>query len=219
MNRLVVATLTLLLLTGAALAQSLQSGRLVGTISSPDGVIAGATVVVKNNQTGKEITVTTSGEGTFLVPALDVGTYTVTVSAPGFKTQVNTDLKINAGQDYSLANALEVGGVSETVTVVAGTDIVNSTSGELSTTVSPRQVLELPLNGRNPLGLVGLQAGAAPNRGNGSEIINGGRTSSTDFTRDGINVQDVFIRNGFVECRRRTRFWRIAYSVGNAARW
>jgi hypothetical protein len=198
MKRLIVATFAVLLIATAALAQSAQFGRLVGTISSADGVIAGATVVVKSNQTGKEITVTTSGEGSFSVPALDPGVYTVTVTSTGFKTLTVNEVKIDVGRDFSFNQVLEVGDVSASVTVTAGTEIVNSTNGELSTTVSPRQVLELPLNGRNPLGLVGLQAGAAPNRGNGSEIINGGRTASTDFTRDGINVQDVFIRNGFV---------------------
>lgn len=198
MKRLIVATFAMLVFAVAALAQSAQFGRLVGTISSPDGVIAGATVVVKSNATGKEQTVTTSGEGTFSIPALDPGVYTVTVTSTGFKTLTVNEVKIDTGRDFSFNQTLEVGDVSASVTITAGTEIVNSTSGELTTTVSPRQVLELPLNGRNPLGLVGLQAGAAPNRGNGSEIINGGRTASTDFTRDGINVQDVFIRNGFV---------------------
>lgn len=198
MKRLIVATFAVFMIATAALAQSAQYGRLVGTISSPDGVIAGATVVIKSNATGKELTVTTSGEGTFSVPNLDPGLYTVTVTSSGFKTLTVNEVKIDTGRDFSFNQTLEVGDVSANVTVTAGTEIINSTTGELSTTVSPRQVLELPLNGRNPLGLVGLQAGAAPNRGNGSEIINGGRTSSTDFTRDGINVQDVFIRNGFV---------------------
>ena len=120
------------------------------------------------------------------------------VTAQGFKTYTATDVKIDLGREYSLNVTLEVGQVADAVTVLGGADVINSTNAELSNTVSPRQVLELPLNGRNPLSLVSLQAGAAPNRGNGSEIINGGRTSSTNFTRDGINVQDVFIRNGFV---------------------
>lgn len=198
MKKLIVGILAIAFFATSAFAQSRENGRLVGTISGADGVLPGATVVVKSNQTGKEVTVVTNGDGGFVVTALDVGTYTVTVTASGFKTFVANELKIDLGQTFNLSQTLDIGGVSETVSVVAGNEIVNSTTGELSTTVSPRQVLELPLNGRNPLSLVGLQAGAAPNRGNGSEIINGGRTSSTDFTRDGINVQDPFIRNGFV---------------------
>jgi hypothetical protein len=191
-------TLLMLCLLSVGISAQTNTGGLVGTVSSPDGVIPGATIVITDNQTKQEINTVTNGEGAFSVPRLAVGLYTVKISAAGFKTFVATDLKIDIGRQYSLNPTLEVGGVTENVTVVAGTDIVNATSGELSSTVSPRQVLELPLNGRNPLGLVGLQAGAAPNRGNGSEIINGGRTASTDFTRDGINIQDVFIRNGFV---------------------
>jgi hypothetical protein len=175
-----------------------NNGRLIGTVSGPDGVVANATVVITDNQTNRERTLTTTGEGAFALPQLDVGTYTVTVTATGFKTYTATDVKIDVGREYSLNVVLEVGGLQESVTVTAGADVVNATNAELSNTVSPRQIVELPLNGRNPLGLVGLQPGAAPNRGNGGEIINGGRTSSTNFTRDGINIQDVFIRNGFV---------------------
>jgi hypothetical protein len=191
---------TLLMLCVLSIFASAQTntGGLVGTVSGPDGSIPGATITVTDNQTKLETTVVASGEGAFAIPRLPVGLYTVKVSATGFKSFVATDLKIDVGRQFTLNPTLEIGGVTESVTVIAGTDIVNATTGELSSTVSPRQVLELPLNGRNPLGLVGLQAGAAPNRGNGSEIINGGRTSSTDFTRDGINIQDVFIRNGFV---------------------
>ncbi len=186
------------LLIATTFAQT-STGRLVGTVISPDGgVISGAAIVIKDAQTNKERTVMSSGEGTFMVPALDVGVYTVSITAQGFKSYTATEVKIDIGREYSLNATLEVGRVEEAVTVTAGADVVNSTNAELSNTVSPRQVLELPLNGRNPLALVSLQAGAAPNRGNGSEIINGGRTSSTNFTRDGINVQDIFIRNGFV---------------------
>jgi hypothetical protein len=198
MKRFIFTMLTLCLFTVMASAQTNNTGGLVGTVSGPDGVIPGANITITDNQTKAEQTVTANSEGGFSIPQLTVGLYTVKISAPGFKTYVATDLKIDVGRQYSLNPVLEVGGISENVTVVAGADIVNATTGELSSTVSPRQVLELPLNGRNPLGLIGLQAGAAPNRGNGSEIINGGRTASTDFTRDGINIQDVFIRNGFV---------------------
>ena len=198
MSRSAVVFLALLMLGPTAVAQT-NTGRLVGVVLGQDGgVISGATIVIIDDQTKKERTLTPSAEGAFTVPALEVGTYTVRITATGFKTFTATDVKIDIGREYSLNVTLEVGQVEDAVTVMAGADVVNSTNGELSNTVSPRQVLELPLNGRNPLSLVGLQAGAAPNRGNGSEIINGGRTSSTNFTRDGINVQDIFIRNGFV---------------------
>jgi hypothetical protein len=188
-----LAVLALCFFSATAFAQGGQ-GSLVGTVAGPDGNIAGATVTAKDNQTGKEVTVQASGEGGFNFAQLEVGTYTVTVTAPGFKTNTITNVKIDAGQAYSLNPMLEVGNISETVEVVAGADVVNATNAELSNTVTPRQVKELPINGRNPLSLLNLIAGSNPT----SNSINGQRTSSVNYTRDGLNVQDNFIRNGFV---------------------
>ncbi|HLA11738.1 MAG TPA: carboxypeptidase-like regulatory domain-containing protein [Pyrinomonadaceae bacterium] len=175
-----------------------NTGRLVGTVSDASGVIPGAMVVVRDDKTDKERTTTSSGDGTFSVPQLDVGTYTVTITAAGHKAFTVSGVKIDIGKDYSLNPVMEVGEISESVTVIAGTDIVNSTNAELSNTVSPRQVLELPLNGRNPLALLNTIAGANAT----SVSINGQRSSSTNYTRDGVNVQDNFIRTGgFVQDR------------------
>ena len=193
MKKFIAALLTLCLLSVAAFAQQ-ASGRLNGTVVGPDGNIAGATVTAKDNQTGKEQTVQASGDGTFSIPQLEVGTYTVTVTATGFKTFTATDVKIDVGREFNLSATLEVGNVSETVEVVAGADVVNQSNGELSTSVTPRQVKELPINGRNPLSLLNLIAGSNPT----SSSINGQRSSSVNYTRDGLNVQDNFIRNGFV---------------------
>jgi hypothetical protein len=190
-----IPALTLALLLGAAsvFAQS-NTGRLSGTISSRDGVIPGATVTITDNQTGKEKTVVASGEGAFAVPELDAGNYTVRITAPGFKTFTATAVKIDVAREYSLNATLEAGDVKEEVTVVAGADVLNATNAEVSNTVSPRQIQELPLNGRNPLQLIQLQAGTSSN-GATNTAINGQRTSFTNITRDGINIQDNFIRS------------------------
>lgn len=193
MKRFTLAVVTLCLFTASAFAQSTK-GSLGGSVAGPDGNIAGANIVVKDNQTGREMTVQTSDDGTFNIPQVEYGTYTVTITAPGFKTFTTTSLKIDAGRPYTLNATLEVGNISETVEVVAGADVVNSSTGELSNTVSSRQVKELPINGRNPLSLLNLIAGSNPT----SSSINGQRSSSVNYTRDGLNVQDNFIRNGFV---------------------
>jgi hypothetical protein len=193
MKKFTLAVLTLCLFAASAFAQGTQ-GRLVGTVSGPDGYIPGATITAKDNQTGKEYKAQSSDDGTFSIAQLDVGTYTVTTTAQGFKTFTTLALKIDAGRDYTLNATLEVGNISESVTVVGGADVINATNGELSTTVSTRQVKELPINGRNPLSLLNLIAGSNPT----SSSINGQRSSSVNYTRDGLNVQDNFIRNGFV---------------------
>ncbi len=127
--RAIVIIIAVLSFAVSALAQT--TGRLTGTVSGPDGVIPGATVVVKDNQTGREITVQASGDGSFTVPQLEFGTYTVTITTTGFKTFTTTDLKIDAGREYTLNPTLEVGGIEEVVTVQAGADIINSLNGEL----------------------------------------------------------------------------------------
>jgi hypothetical protein len=192
MKRITLATLALLLFVATALAQN-PTGRLIGTVSDPSGVIPGATVVIRANDTGKERTVTTSDDGTFSVPQLEAGTYTVIISAQGHKTFTANEVKIDVSREYSLNPTLDVGSISENITVTAGADILNATSGEISNTVSPRQIQDLPLDGRDPLGLIQLQAGVAGN-GATNTSINGQRPSATSITRDGINVQDQFIR-------------------------
>jgi hypothetical protein len=193
MKRFLLLMLTLCLSTIINLGQS-TSGKIVGSVVAPDGAVPGATIVVTDNQTGKERTVVSSSEGTFEVSQLEFGVYTVKITASGYKTFTATEVKIDAGREYSLTAQLEVGQVTEQVTVTGGAEQVNSSNGELSTTVSPQQIKELPLNGRNPLSLLNLQAGVNVTSGS----INGQRSSSVNYTRDGLNVQDNFIRNGFV---------------------
>jgi hypothetical protein len=192
MRRIIFAMSMLCLFTAFTFAQN-TTGRIVGTTSAADGAIPGATIVVRDNQTARERTVVANSDGTFEVAQLEFGTYTVTITATGYKTFSATDVKIDAGREYPLNAVLEVGQVSEQVTVVAGAaETINSTNAELSTTISTQQVRELPLNGRNPLSLISLQAGANPT----TNSINGQRSTSTQITRDGLNVQDNFIRTG-----------------------
>ncbi|MEP6945939.1 MAG: TonB-dependent receptor [Acidobacteriota bacterium] len=187
-----IAFLLLLSIQTVSFGQS-TTGRLVGVISSPDGVLPNATVTAKDNKTGKELTVVTGGDGTFAIPQLEFGTYTVTVSNAGFKTLVANEVKIDVGREYTLTRTLEVGNVSESVTVTAGAELLNSSNAELSNTVSSRQIQDLPLNGRNPLGLITLQPGTAANGAQGTSI-NGQRPSAPNITLDGLNIQDNFVR-------------------------
>lgn len=192
MKRILSANILLVLLAITSFAQ-LTTSSLTGTVSGPDGALPGATVTVRDNKTAKEVTVTTEGDGTFRVPNLEVGFYTVTVTSSGFKTFTANEVRLEVGKDYNLDVPLELGAVSEVVTVTAGTDIVNSTDAQQNGIISNRQLEELPLLTRNPLGFVPLQAGVASNP-NQLSTINGIRTSATNITIEGVNVQDNFIR-------------------------
>src|SRR2546421_2613825 len=129
---ILTVVLALLVFALSAFSQG-STGRLVGTVTDPGGaVIPGATVTVKDNQTGCELTVVASSEGGFTFSQLQVGAYTVTVTATGYSTFTATDVKIDSNRDNTLNVAMTVGGVKENVTVVAGADIVNSVTGELS---------------------------------------------------------------------------------------
>ncbi len=191
MKRVIFAISVLCLFTTLAVAQS-TNGTLAGNVSGPDGLLPGVTVTATDNQTNKTLTTTTNSSGGYKFEQLNFGTYTVRVTSDGFKTFVATDVKIDVSREYSLNPKLELGDVAAEVTVQAGAETINTSNAELSSTISQEQIKELPLNGRNPLSLLNLTAGANPT----SNSINGQRSSSQDIRRDGLNVQDNFIRSG-----------------------
>lgn len=192
MKRLFISFLLAIMTAAVALGQG-TTGRLSGTVSGPDGALPGATVTAIDGKTGREFTVTTNSEGNFLFPQLEFGTYTVNITANGFKKYVANEVKIDVGREYSLSPTLEVGNIQESVTVTAGADVVTAGTAQISNTVSPQQILSLPLITRNPLSLTTLQAGVTSNSA-ANTTINGMRTTFTNITRDGINIQDTFIR-------------------------
>ncbi|MCY7345211.1 MAG: carboxypeptidase-like regulatory domain-containing protein, partial [Pyrinomonadaceae bacterium] len=192
MKRLLSALFLTTIFVAISLAQT-PTGRLLGIVSGPDGVLPNATVTVTFNQTGKVQTLVTDGDGAFSLAQLEPGTYTVNVTASGFKTFVANEVKIDIGREYNLTPVLELGNVQETVTVTAGADVLTSTSAQVTNTVSPQQILSLPLVTRNPLNLTTLQAGTASSAFQGTSI-NGMRTTQTNITRDGISINDAFIR-------------------------
>jgi outer membrane receptor protein involved in Fe transport len=186
-----------------ALAQA-TTGTLRGTVADPNGgVIAGATVTAKNEATGATSpTTSTSGEGTFEFSGLPPGPYTVTVEAAGFKRAVSTAVRVNAGIVNPVNVALEAGAVSETVTVVAGTEeVVQREQSQISHTVDTRRIEELPSNaagsGLDTLAL--LAPGVIPNNSGGVNTngtglsVNGNRARSNNFQIDGADNNDLSV--------------------------
>src|SRR5437899_3583352 len=147
---------------GATLAYA-QGGNtsapLTGVVADSSGApVPGASVVVKNEGTGTTYQAVSGEKGTFAVPALQAGTYTVTVSLAGFKHFVVKGFKILSATPAALRAVLEPGGVEETVTVEAiGAPLVQTQSTAISTTVEVSQINNLPVQSRSEERRVGKE--------------------------------------------------------------
>jgi hypothetical protein len=198
-----VGTALILILVFAAFSFAQTNfGRLAGTVfDTSGGVLPGANVTITNEATNQTQTVVTNERGAFLFPQLSVGTYKVAIELQGFKTATYPGVAINVGQEYSITARLEIGQLTETVVVEGGTPLVQTTTPEVSKTVSQAQVLQLPLLNRDMTNLIRLSSGVIGNL-NAARMntgINGGKPSWTQVTQDGINVQDNFIRTNSVD--------------------
>jgi hypothetical protein len=189
--------ISLLLPVAGVLAQS-STTRVYGTVKDTTGaVIAGAKITLIENASGRPLkNTTTTDEGTFVFPDIPPGSYTVVAEQTGFKKAEVKDIKVDVGIPATVNLDLEQGAIGETVTVTASDSqsVINSESAELANVVSKRQIVDLPLNGRNPMQLAGLQAGVAGNAGNRTAAINGQRGTFSNITWDGVNVNDNFVR-------------------------
>src|SRR6266849_29464 len=188
-----------LAVTGPVIAQT-PTASIVGTVLDPQGLpVEGANVTLTNQGTNYSYNTTTSSTGAFQFSSIDSGLYRVTVAATSFREAVVANIKMDASTSYSVPPIkLEVGPSRETITVEAGAEVVNTTDTEVSSTVEKKQIEDLPILDRNPLALLGLEAGvnvSGPD-GNGptTTVIGGQRTTYSNLTLDGINIQDNFIR-------------------------
>src|SRR5258708_213418 len=112
--------------------QAGATSSLAGVVVDPSGaVIPGAQVSARNNATGAEFKTVTVENGTFAIPALNVGTYAVTVSLPGFKQAVVNNVKLDVGVPATVRVTLEIGGVTESVSVEAGAEILQSQTANI----------------------------------------------------------------------------------------
>jgi hypothetical protein len=178
-----------------------QRGSITGSVFDQQGaVVPNASLSVIDNGTGAVFSSKTSAEGVFTVPGLPFGTYSVVISAPGFRKWETKSVQVITAQEASIKAVLEIGQATETVTVEAAQAIINTTSGELTTHIDRAQVFDLPSTTRNPLDFATQQAGVTSTGSatSGSSIMNGLRGSSNNLTQDGIDIRDSFIKtSGF----------------------
>ncbi|MDQ6678837.1 MAG: carboxypeptidase regulatory-like domain-containing protein, partial [Acidobacteriota bacterium] len=154
--------------------------------------VPNATVTVVNLDTGLQRTATTNNSGTYSVPLLPVGRYGITASAAGFGAESRPELKLDTQQVARLDFTLKPGALTESINVSAATALLDSETSTVGQVINTRQIVDLPLNGRNYLSLSLLTAGTAPDtRGRtGSEggfSASGQHQYQVNITVDGLD--------------------------------
>jgi hypothetical protein len=193
-SKFAIAAFTLLVLTMLGFAApevhaqaQAFSASLHGVVYDNSGaVVPAATVTLSNPEKGLTQTFTTSPDGGYVFTLLPPGTYNLKVEKGGFRVYAQSGIVLTVGQTATQDVTLQLGPVSQEVTVRAGAAIVNTTNANVGTTIDTRQVLELPLDVRNVFALVSLNASV--NNSSQYQVVNGpGQQSTAD--------QDLYFMN------------------------
>jgi hypothetical protein len=195
-QRFIILTVFAFVLLGFRLMVLAQTtGSIAGAVADQNGAaVPNATVTIKS-QGGQEFTATTSDNGTYNVPAVANGIYTVTVTATGFKTYVAREVKVDVGLPSTVNASLEIGAVEQTVEVLGGAEVLQTQTATVGTTITGRQITDLPLTSRDALDLVTLLPGTAQVGRPRQSSINGLPKSSLSITTDGVDVQDNLLKS------------------------
>jgi len=194
--------LVFVLLAAVGLSAQTFRGTILGTVTDPSGaVLGGAKVTVKNAGTGLERFTDTSADGSYALPELPIGTYTVTVTLSGFQTAVTTGVTVDVAGERRVDTALKTGSVSTKVEVSADTlPLVETTTNTLGGVLTAQTVENMPVNGRDYTKLIYLNPGVA---GSPDEIsdspgsfgefsMNGARGRSNNYLLDGTDMNDGY---------------------------
>src|SRR6185369_3596814 len=184
-----VAALVALIAHAPAVRAQLNEGRFTGTVLDASGAaVPGAKVLVKNERTGEERTVTTNEQGRYVVTGLRPSTYTIKATFDRFSPLQYTGLQLLAAQEFALDLQMQAAGLTETVTVQADSTAIDMSSARLGVNVSERDVQNLPVNGRQMSQLM-LQAPGSLNSGTGTwqDVRFSGRANQQNVIRyDGV---------------------------------
>ena len=176
------------------LVAQVDHASLSGTVTDSSGaVIQGARVDTVSAETGFRRQTLTGTAGTYQIPGLPIGTYTVTFTKEGFKPAGFKGVELAVGQPRTIDASLQVGANTETVAVVAEVATLNRTSAEIGGLVEAEQIKEIPISGRN-WGSLMLLAPGAINYGNGAQRaiqFNGHSLDDSNFSFDGIDTSGV----------------------------
>ena len=184
----------------------MNTGELGGVVRDESGgVLPGATITASHVATGLRVERVSDAEGRFFLPSLSVGEWNVAVMLPGFRRVEQTGLVVEIGQTLELEYTLNLGQITEVVTVTAQTPLLDLTSAELSQVIENEQVEQIPLNGRNFLQLAllsdavvippGGTRGAALQQAGPLPNVGGQRAGHNIYLLDGVKVTDELFNN------------------------
>lgn len=205
--RIALVAATLVALGGSLNMLQAQglTGQISGTVTdSGGGVLPGATVVIKNAGTNLTRETVTGADGAFLFPDLLAGKYDITVTVSGFKTYEQKGISLASTERVGLrAIALEVGGVSETISVKAESVQVQTTSAARSGLITRENIEDIALKGRDFAGMLKLLPGVvdvssreAPGWGSMGGLSINGRSGGFNFSYDGVTNKDTGSNSG-----------------------
>ena len=165
-----------------------------GTVTDPSGAgVPSAEVKATNTQTNVSTTIMSQDDGSYEFLSLPPGTYDVTVTKAGFRTSTSRNITLTLNQIYNLPVSLEVGEVTESVQVEANPTQVETTTTQLGTIIDSKQIVDLPLLGRNWTQLQQLVPGAVSqsDRFNGAYATNGSESQQNSFLINGADTMDI----------------------------
>jgi Carboxypeptidase regulatory-like domain/TonB dependent receptor len=203
MKNFICAWLLVLCVTVGSLHAQTTNGGIQGTVTDPNGgVVSGASVTSRNLDTGLTQATSTTDAGIYSLPNLPPGRYSVVVEAPGLKKYSQEGVTVLTGTTVSLDIPMQVGGVSENVTVIADASQLQTATSEIGSTVEPVLLANLPLaiggTIRNPVEFIklvpGFVGGVDNNPGSNSSDdfkVNGGQEGGTDILVDGVSISLV----------------------------
>jgi hypothetical protein len=198
--------LFLFLLLLPAIVFSQTTGVITGTVTDSSGaLVSGADITVRNVGTGEERAVKTNEAGVYVAYSLPVGEYEVSASAPGFKTVTRSGIRLSVADRLGINLTLDVGAITESVSVTAEAPVVETEKGDVNYTVTTKQMTDLAVNGRTFLSLQQLLPGASRTMADEGGVgfnsqkgfaINGQRDDYTGIQIDGVENTDMGSQGG-----------------------
>ncbi len=202
----VLRAVLLSLFIPALVGAQTNTGEIAGAVrDAQGGVLPGVTVIAEHLDSGTRIERLTDERGRYLLPSLRLGAYTLTTELTGFSRVVRTGITVMLGQQLQVDIVLNVGGLSEQVTVTGEAPLLQATTAEISDVIDNREVVQIPLNGRNFLALAQLSDGVViPPGGTRGEAlqqagplpnVGGQRSGHNIYLLDGVKVTDELFNN------------------------